>query len=70
MDGAKSITDTVDLLRECDRQVFCEGRSTFERRCGPCKITYPDGSRIKAVCESLSLKGQGFLGNAVQPRVS
>ena len=30
----------------------------------------PGGSRILAVCESLSPKGQGFLGNANQPRVS
>ena len=30
----------------------------------------PGGSRILAVGESLSPKGQGFLGNVDQPRVS
>jgi hypothetical protein len=30
----------------------------------------PGGSRNKVECESPSPKGQGFLGNANQPRVS
>ena len=70
MDGAKLITDTIDLRKQCGRQVFCEGRSAFESWHRPHRNKNPGGSRIIEELESLPLKGQGFLGNADQPRVS
>ncbi len=48
MDGAKSVTDTLDSPKGCDRQVFREGRSVFERKHGPCENKNPGGSRIIA----------------------
>jgi len=63
MDGAKSVTDTTDLCKECGRQAFCLGESIFERRCEPCRNENPGGSRIIALLESVPLKGQGFLDN-------
>ena len=32
MDGAKSVTDTMNLRNECGRQVFCLRKSFFVRR--------------------------------------
>ena len=46
------------------------GRSAFERVRGPYRNKNPGGSRIIEELDSLPLKGQGFLGNANQPRVS
>ena len=41
-----------------------------EKVCEPSRNENPGGSRIGAELESLSLKGQGFLDNANQSRVS
>lgn len=49
MDGAKSITDTVDIRKDCGRQAFCLGRSFFERRSEPNRNENPGDSRIRAV---------------------
>ena len=70
MDGAKSITDTTDSFRASGRQAFCMGRNFSVRSDGPYRNENPGVSRILAECDSLSLKGQGFLGNVDQPRVS
>ena len=48
MDGAKLITDTVDLRKKSDRQAFCKDRSVFAKRHGPYRIANPGGSRIIA----------------------
>ena len=69
MDGAKSITDTVDMRKHCDRQALWQGRSKFEKIYGPVIIEDPGGSRNIVQLESAPLKGQGFLGNVNQPRV-
>ena len=70
MDGTKLITDTLDNCKVCSRQAFQLGRSPSVRRGGPFGNANPGGSRIIAELESLSLKGQGFLDNVVQSRVS
>lgn len=70
MDGAKSVTDTADLLRECDRQAFREGKSFPVRGNEPRGNENPGGSRNLAECESLPPEGQGFLDNVNQSRVS
>ncbi len=49
MDGAKSATDTVDILWNCGREASCLGKSTSERRCELCRNENPGGSRIIAV---------------------
>ncbi len=49
MDGAKLVTDTVDLRKECGRQAFWLGRSMSEKICGPARIENPGGSRSCAV---------------------
>ena len=41
-----------------------------EKICGSAGNENPGGSRIVTELESLPPKGQGFLGNANQPRVS
>ncbi len=46
------------------------GRSILVREYGPYRNENPGGSRILALLESVPLKGQRFLGNANQPRVS
>ena len=69
-DGTKLITDTLDSRKACSRQAFQLGRSQSVRRGGPFGNANPGGSRIIAELESLPLKGQGFLDNAVQSRVS
>ena len=46
------------------------GRNLSERSGGPRSNENPGGSTIKAVLETLSLKGQGFLDNDNQSRVS
>ncbi|MBI2499246.1 hypothetical protein HYV88_03310 [Candidatus Woesearchaeota archaeon] len=46
MDGAKSVTDTIDFLNECGRQAFCLGRSFFVRLNGPNRKENPGSSRI------------------------
>ncbi len=48
MDGAKSVTDTADILRNCDRQVLRAGRSFPEREDGPRGDKNPGGSRTRA----------------------
>ena len=45
-------------------------RSFFEREGGPCRNENPGDSRIIVELESLPLKGQGFLDNGNQSRVS
>ena len=70
MHGAKLATDTLDDRKICGRQAFCSGRSMSARIYGPTRIEDPGGSRILAELESLSPEGQGFLGNANQPRVN
>ena len=70
MDGAKSITDTVGIRNDCGRQALCMGRSNFAKSYGPCTNANPGGSRNLAQLESASPKGQGFLDNANQSRVS
>ena len=70
MDGTKLVTDTIDHLRMCGKQAFYEGRNILARECGPHRNENPGVSRIIAVLESLPLKGQGFLDNANQSRVS
>ena len=49
MDGAKSVTDTVDISNDCGRQAFCKSRSILERVCGFCRNENPGGSRIIAL---------------------
>ena len=51
-------------------KAFCEGRSIFERVYGPYRNENPGGSKIIVECESPPLKGQGFLDNENQSRVS
>ena len=46
MDGAKLVTDTVDISNDCGRQAFCESRSISERICGFRGNENPGGSRI------------------------
>ncbi len=46
------------------------GRSMFERIYGPCRDKNPGDSKIIVELESLPLKGQGFLDNGKQSRVS
>ena len=48
MDGAKSTTDTADILRNCDRQAPCEDGSFPEREDGPRSDENPGGSRTRA----------------------
>ena len=69
MDGAKAITDTMDDENR-SRQAFCQGRSIPTRGYGPFRIENPGESRNRAELESLPPKGQGFLDNANQSRVS
>jgi len=45
MDGTKLVADTVDLLRECDRQAFWEGKSLLERVSEPPRNENPGDSR-------------------------
>lgn len=70
MNGAKPPADTVEHPKGVGKQVLGEGRSASVRRCGPHWDKNPGGSKEKAECETLSPKGQGFLGNDCQPRVS
>ena len=46
MDGAKLTTDTVEFCKEYVRKAYCEGRSMFERICGPHYNENPGESRI------------------------
>jgi len=46
MDGAKPVTDTIDLRKQSGRQVSCEGRSASERMHQPRRNKNPGGSRI------------------------
>ena len=50
--------------------MFREDRSAFESLRRPRGNKNPGDSRIIEELDSLPLKGQGFLGNADQPRVS
>ena len=47
MDGAKSVTDTLDLEKG-GRQAFCSDRSILERGYGPDRNENPGDSRIIA----------------------
>ncbi len=44
MDGAKLVTDTIDILIECGRQAFFSGRTFFVRKKGPRRNENPGGS--------------------------
>ena len=70
MDGAKAITDTTDQSKTRGRQAFCEGKNISEKRYEPRRNENPGSSKILAERESLSPKGQGFLDNVDQSRVS
>ena len=70
MDGAKSITDTTDILTDSGRQALFVGRSLFVRTDGPQRNENPGNSKIYTEWESLIPKGQGFLSNVNQLRVS
>ena len=48
MDGAKQITDTSDIRKDCGRQAFCKGKSFLERGSEPCRNEDPGESRIIA----------------------
>ncbi len=48
MEGAKSITDTVDFRKKCGRQAFYLGRSVSGKMHGPSRNENPGGSRIIA----------------------
>ena len=48
MDGAKSITDTVDISNDCGRQASCRSRSIPKRVCGFYGNENPGGSKIRA----------------------
>ncbi len=52
------------------RQAFCSSRNFFVRESGSNGNENPGSSRIDTELESLVPKGQGFLSNAVQLRVS
>ena len=45
MDGAKVVTDTVDIRKECGRQASCLGRSVLTRGRGPSRNENPGESR-------------------------
>ena len=45
MDGAKQVTDTPAIRKDCDRQAFCEGKSFPEREGEPCGNEDPGESR-------------------------
>ena len=45
MDGAKRVTDTADIRKDCGRQAPCEGKSIFERGCEPRLDEDPGESR-------------------------
>ena len=49
MDGAKLVTDTIGIRKNCDRQASCLGQSISERRCEPIRNENPGGSRNRAV---------------------
>ena len=70
MDGAKMITDTIGYFLISGRQAYRVGRNIIQRWCGPRGNENPGGSMIKAELETQSLKGQGFLDNDNQSRVS
>ena len=48
MDGAKSVTDTADILRNCDRQALRVGKSSSEKEGEPRGNENPGGSRTRA----------------------
>ena len=52
------------------KQALCESESIFERRYESSGNENPGGSKIIAWLESMSPKGQGFLDNENQSRVS
>ena len=52
------------------RLAHCGGRSYYENNGGPCSDENPGISKILVERDSLPPKGQGFLGNVNQPRVS
>jgi hypothetical protein len=45
MDGAKQITDTSDIRKDCGRQALCKGKSFSEREGEPCRDEDPGESR-------------------------
>ncbi len=46
MDGAKLVTDTIDLRNECGRQASCKDRSFLVKGNGPYRNENPGSSRI------------------------
>ena len=70
MDGAKSVTDTTDIRKDSGRQAFFLDRSFSVRIGGPKRNENPGNSRIYTEWEPLIPKGQGFLSNVNQLRVS
>ena len=48
MDGAKSVTDTIGILKDCGRQVFCLSRSQYVSAGGSSRNKNPGGSKISS----------------------
>jgi len=46
------------------------GRSTYESMYGPCRNENPGDSKIRVLLDTVPPKGQGFLDNGNQSRVS
>ena len=46
MDGAKSVTDTMDIINDCGRQVFCLRKIFSVRRSESSRNKNPGGSKI------------------------
>ena len=45
MDGAKLVTDTIDILKDYGRQAFYLGRTFFVRKKGPSRNENPGSSK-------------------------
>ena len=68
MDGAKLVTDTIEQCLV--DKASCMGRSMLESAYGPCRNENPGDSKNLVLLESVPPKGQGFLDNGNQSRVS
>ena len=49
MDGAKRVTDTLDIRKDCGRQAPCKGKSISERKCEPYLDEDPGESRNRVL---------------------
>ena len=49
MDGAKTVTDTIDNRKVCGRQALCLGRTIFAKEWGPNRDENPGGSRNRVM---------------------